>query len=356
MTEPMPDQPEIDREEKQIEADSADVPPRRFWVVLPVVSVVGLALLAATIFFLFPTTYTGSTILFVSRSLPGLLDDGRIQEGPDSPEYRAFQKTQTALIKSRLLLRRVLRGREISGLPMFRDLNDPVEWLEENVKVDFDQSPDVMRISLSGARPQELVVVLQAISDSYLEEAVNDELEARNRRLQKLTDALEKVEEAVHTKRRTYKELAGEIETSSSFVLAFSQKLNEQIVSDEMREFSRLTVAIMALRSKLAVMQANKEADAVERQAAKKLKAELLQEEHHEMMLSEDLERRVKNHKPGAKGNVELDGIREDLDSSEKLLKTLRDEFQLQKMRLNVPPRMTRRKGEIPDTKRTSWW
>jgi hypothetical protein len=150
--------------------------------------------------------------------------------------------------------------------------------------------------------------------------------------------------------------LAGEIETSSSFVLAFSQKLNEQIVSDEMREFSRLTVAIMALRSKLAVMQANKEADAVERQAAKKLKAELLQEEHHEMMLSEDLERRVKNHKPGAKGNVELDGIREDLDSSEKLLKTLRDEFQLQKMRLNVPPRMTRRKGEIPDTKRTSWW
>jgi hypothetical protein len=356
MTDPMPDQPEIDRDEEEIDAHPAGMSPRSFRVGLTFICLICLALLLGGIFFAWPVTYTASTILFVSRSLPGLLDDGRIQEGPDSPEYRAFQRMQMALIKGRLLLTRALRPRQISELSMFRDLNDPIAWLEENVKVDFDQSPDVMRISLSGSRPQDLVVLLQAISDAYLDAAVNDELEARNRRLQKLSDALEKEEEAVHIKRRTYKELAGEIETSSSFAMAFSQKLNEQIVSDEMRELSRLTVAIIALRSKLAAMQANKEADAVEREAAKKLKAELLQEEHHEFVLSDDLERRVKNRKVGAKANVELEGIREELQSSEKLLKVLRDEFQLQKMRLNAPPRITRRQGETPAVKRISWW
>ena len=58
---------------------------------------------------------------------------------------------------------------------------DPVEWLQENLIVDFPQNGEILSISLSGDElPEDLVRLVDAVAKAYKEEVVND---LRQRRL-----------------------------------------------------------------------------------------------------------------------------------------------------------------------------
>jgi capsular exopolysaccharide synthesis family protein len=112
-----------------------------------------------------------------------------------TPELINHQRTQVALVKSRLVLGSALNDLEVAALNLVPASQEPVEWLEKKVQVDFLVAPEVMSISMIGNNSEELVVLVNAIREAYLREVINRGRVTRQERLARLQqwrDTLEK--------------------------------------------------------------------------------------------------------------------------------------------------------------------
>ena len=113
--------------------------------------------------------YTARTQVDVAVSQPVVLND---VGGGDPATY---QRRQTALVKSRHVLQAALDRPGVRDLAAVRGTADPVGWLERDLKADFSVSPDILRITLAGPDPAELVTLLNAVREAYLQHGVNKE-------------------------------------------------------------------------------------------------------------------------------------------------------------------------------------
>jgi capsular exopolysaccharide synthesis family protein len=87
-------------------------------------------------------------------------------------EFRTFQKTQESLLKSPKVLNIVATTPAISKLATMREhSDDPVTWLGENLRVDFQG--ELMNVSLSGGRPKDIADIVNAVVNTYLDNVVN---------------------------------------------------------------------------------------------------------------------------------------------------------------------------------------
>src|SRR5207302_638276 len=135
---------------------------RRRWLFASTMGLLAAATAFAATYFLLPQTYTVQTSLFMASRPPTLM--GR-EVGSD---FSTFQRSQAALLKTRFVLNRALRAEAVSQLRVVQEQPDPVDWLETTLQVDF--LSEWMRIALVGDNPQELTIVVQSVSDAYLQE------------------------------------------------------------------------------------------------------------------------------------------------------------------------------------------
>jgi chaperonin cofactor prefoldin len=111
-------------------------------------------------------------------------------------DYKRFQTTQLTLVKSVLVLRAALGDKEkIAQYKIFKGENDPTQWLDGNLKVEFVAGSEVLEISLSGEDPIELAGIVNAVKKAYMDEVVNVDAKRRADRLQKLKKIKEKLKE-----------------------------------------------------------------------------------------------------------------------------------------------------------------
>ena len=113
----------------------------------------------------------------------------RRRRGGDPTTY---QRRQTALIKSRHVLQAAINRPGIAELPSVRNNPDPVGWLETNLKADFSVSPEILRITLSGPNPTELIALLDAVREAYLAEGVNKDQTDKKAALDRLQRLIER--------------------------------------------------------------------------------------------------------------------------------------------------------------------
>ncbi len=72
-----------------------------------------------------------------------------------------------------MALNAALRDSAVSNYRMIREQVDPIEWLQQNLKVEFIANSELMEISLIGEDPQELAGIVNAVKKAYIEEVVN---------------------------------------------------------------------------------------------------------------------------------------------------------------------------------------
>src|SRR5207244_1652609 len=117
-----------------------------------------------------PTRYTARSLLDVAANPPRVL----FQTGDNRGDpFHTFQKKQLALIKSRPVLTAALRLPKAADLRVVRQQIEPVEWLEQKIQADYTVAPDILRVSMTGDRPDELLVLVDAATEAYLQESVN---------------------------------------------------------------------------------------------------------------------------------------------------------------------------------------
>lgn len=172
---------------------------RRRWLVGLFCGTIAAAAAVWAIMLTMPPTYTARTLIYVSAERPSVLADSG-----NGPDFANYQKTQLAMIKSRLVLNSALKDPAIQKLGSARKGEETVSWLEQNLQADQKLAPEIIQINLRGDDPAELAALVTAVRDAYLREVLNRDYYERADRLNRMnklsagyTDTAEKKQQAM---------------------------------------------------------------------------------------------------------------------------------------------------------------
>ena len=160
---------------------------RRRWMVAVGLGLLVGGALAAMVWVLMPVRYEVAALLRVASSRPNILG---ATAGSGDADFATYKRTQAALLKSNFVLQATLRKPELRRLSLIQEhKDDAIDWLANQVTVDYPGDAEIMRVSMRGERPQELKTIVNAVKDSYMDEIVNAERMERLRQ----RDVLEKL-------------------------------------------------------------------------------------------------------------------------------------------------------------------
>ena len=103
--------------------------------------------------------------------------------GMGNGPFEIYKGTQAQMLTSDVVLVAALRKPEVAKLSIVQDEDDPVRWLAKNVKVELPLNTEIMKVSLSDTRKNEVAVLVRAVVDAYMNEVVDAELHAQRDRL-----------------------------------------------------------------------------------------------------------------------------------------------------------------------------
>jgi capsular exopolysaccharide synthesis family protein len=183
--------------------------------------------------------------------LPGAVTDNRI-------DFATYQRTQIALVKSRLVLNAAFRDPRVAGLPMLRDLAGPIQWVEKEIKADYTIAPEILSISMTGDHPEELAILIEAVRDAYLQEIVNREQNELTTKLERLKEFYTAKETIVNRKKQTLRGLAQAIGSHDAFTLARLQQYLLERLGLAQKELTQLRSELRKMQAE-AVVEESKE-------------------------------------------------------------------------------------------------
>jgi len=149
---------------------------RRWLLALCTGTVLGIAS-ATALWFLFPESSSATALFQVANEQESLFMN---QQPQTQASFDILKKTQLALLKSNYVLTAAIRPAGIASLSALAGETDPVQWLQENLVVEFPQNGEVLAITLSGDElPEDLVRLVDAVAKAYQDEVVNKDLQRR---------------------------------------------------------------------------------------------------------------------------------------------------------------------------------
>ncbi len=151
--------------------------------------------LAALLWFLVPVTYEAVVGFRVYRNREQMLRSSA-QRGVHPQEYDIEKQTQAALLKSQFVIQAALQRPGIEQLSIVRDERWPwlgqrkpeerIAWLQRELKVRYQEGSEILNMSMREQNKEELIELLDAISDAYIEEAVVKERQLESKKLNRL--------------------------------------------------------------------------------------------------------------------------------------------------------------------------
>ncbi|MGP0069472.1 MAG: polysaccharide biosynthesis tyrosine autokinase [Isosphaeraceae bacterium] len=188
----------------------------------------GVAILLTSIsgpaaWFLIPVKFKAQARLQVAAELPKVLF--RTVETEAHDDYKRYQNTQQALVMSQLVLNAALQDAKVSAYRMVREQIDPITWLQGSLKVEFVAGSEVMEISLSGADPEELAGIVNAVKKAYMDEVVHVDTNRRKVRHDKLKKLRQNYSESLKERRENLRKLAETVGSDDRQTMAFRAQL-----------------------------------------------------------------------------------------------------------------------------------
>jgi len=142
-----------------------------------------------------PTTYSTNALIRVEPAeiLPGAT---AAKAEPND------LKTQTELVKTRFILSAALDQGPAAELPSVKqDRAAVLKRLSTDLKVE-PVGPQILRLTLTGADPEELPILVNAVKEAYLREVVGNEQTRRRKRKEFLEEAYRDCEKRLRDKRK----------------------------------------------------------------------------------------------------------------------------------------------------------
>jgi capsular exopolysaccharide synthesis family protein len=190
------------------------------------------------------------TTLHVSAKHPTILSGVAAENRLD---FATYQRTQTALVKSRLVLNAAFRNPKVATLAILNDKADPIQWVEKEIKADYTIAPEILSISMTGDHPDELSILVEAIRDAYLQEIVNREQTELNTRLERLNEYYTARANRVDTKRKAVRGLAEGLGSRDPVTLARLQQYLLDRLGTAQKELAQFRSELRRLQAEVLV-------------------------------------------------------------------------------------------------------
>jgi capsular exopolysaccharide synthesis family protein len=224
---------------------------QRRWLLAATLAVLLAAPAALLAWFFIPAgKVTARSLTFVSAKTPRVIFNTQ----DSSAEYRVYQRSQIALVKSYKVFGSALKSPDVANLPMLKEQVDPLGWLGQEINVAFLQESEVLQIEMSGTqtRSEEMAKIVNAVTDAYLHEVVDEERVQRQQRMGKLQHIYEDYQQRLAAQRKTMQELATKVGSDDRSTLMYSQQLLMGQLSDERRRLSDVSHELRTTKARIA--------------------------------------------------------------------------------------------------------
>jgi capsular exopolysaccharide synthesis family protein len=198
---------------------------KRHWVVaMTLGAICSAAVFLLVLQYLPVPSYTARALLQVYSAEQTLIEkDIRLSLN----DYRNFQKTQETLLKSNTVLESALSDANIKKLKTVKEhVPDQVAWLNESLKIDSEG--EIMLVSLSGDRPEELAKIVNEVVDTYISKMVADAKMERGKEHEQLKNRLEER----RARLKTLRGLRDNQQNTAGANAALVQRKHEQIIDE----------------------------------------------------------------------------------------------------------------------------
>jgi polysaccharide biosynthesis transport protein len=177
---------------------------RRRWLLAAIVGALIAVPIAALVWLVTPDTYDVVAYLRVGDDpVKSTKSDFR-----NPAEYEAYRKTQAARIKSPLVLQNAIsKLSEDPTISMLRTEREPQRFLEDEVSVSAPLEQELLAIRMRGRDPNQLVKIVNAVRDSYVDNVLNNENRQNYERYNLYQKDLKAIEEDLATKTEHFVEM-----------------------------------------------------------------------------------------------------------------------------------------------------
>ncbi len=155
------------------------------------------------------TKYHATVWLRVAKSRPSIFP-GEKKESDVTNDRDA----QPALMRSRLVLEVAIKRPGIAELTCLKNEetdDDKINWLMKNLEAGYLGSSEILQISITGRDPDELMKIVDAVRQAYMEAVVAKGRELDAQRLATLEQACTKTEEMFNKMVAEYQELSNKL-------------------------------------------------------------------------------------------------------------------------------------------------
>jgi hypothetical protein len=279
-------------------------------------------------------------LLFVESSEPFVLFPPGRETNPARDDFETYKRTQMALIRSRLVLNAALKQQEVARLSVLAQQADPVDWLQKNLRLDFEASPELLRISMIGPTPRDAAVLVNAVARCYRDEVVDSETKRKRERYDLLQDILNRYRENLREKRKELARLSELAGTGDGGDIAGLRQVWVQQLSACKSELFQIRLEKVAAETKLGRRKAaNGPGDEARKAIAEleeglavvRAQEDVLKEEEHRLLNEAHLQRR---------SAVDLSSIRQEIELAEATAGRIGAEVEALKVELQAPPRI----------------
>ncbi len=149
---------------------------RRRWPLAIGMGLLAGVLGAGILWWLFPESATAYRYFQVASTSQGILDNAIGVGG--TRDFDIYRQTQMVLMKSPRVLDSALRSGALGQLSFFEGVEekDRTRYLQEELKVQFQQGSEILEVRLSGAATsEELKEIVEAVGKAFLDEVLFEE-------------------------------------------------------------------------------------------------------------------------------------------------------------------------------------
>jgi capsular exopolysaccharide synthesis family protein len=321
---------------------------RRRWLLALTLGLLAAVSAGVGAWFLLPAKSTVFSLVTIASSPDVLLPRGPNEFRGDAGTY---MKTQAARIKHHNVLNTALKKDDVKRLTVVRDQAEPIQWLEDELKVDLTDGSEIVKISMIGYDPGEMLVLVDAVTNAYLDEMGNTERAKRAERL----NQLEKLHTEAETKLKLLNtSLISQAEENGTHLsqIAMAKQYNLMaILSEKQKDLSRVKSELSQVKEALADWQA---------QAQSADQMSLPDEDYNRALESDPFARRYTDQKVKLEDYIEVEYIKRGALETNSAVVRLRSQVETakqllekrgQELRADLTERLRRDARRAIDTK-----
>jgi capsular exopolysaccharide synthesis family protein len=230
---------------------------RRHWLLALILgTLVGGGAATAVWFLLPPGDHAAVRMIHISAVRPKVAF-----ENPEAQAaFDTFKQTQMVLLRSRPVLNAALRSPKLANSPLLANQSDPIDWLEKHVFVRPTASPEIIQIVMQGSPDQinDMRPIVYAVTEAYLHEVVDKDLERLRRKHEQLREIASRYEKKLKGIRQSMRNLREQAGTGNPENLMLKQKQALLEYGQASQELTRLRSELRAMRTQLLSLEEGK--------------------------------------------------------------------------------------------------